>query len=864
MNSFTLYRILKAKSSVDNSINTFQKETGTSSLLNFSIGTMNSSLGIANDNSFNVSLGQKKIIYAKDNQITISSNLSVPQISALNSELNINADTINIRGYLNLVGTTNINGGTTPVSNNNQSSTLLSLLLVSGNTTLNSSLNVSGASLLKSTLLVLGDTTIDSILTVNKDIFLSGIADSYKTTLSKLSNTTTVINNQNGNTTFNSTLNISGNTNITNILNVSGTTLLFGATTIDSILTVNKDIFLSGIADSYKTTLSKLSNSTTIINNVINNQNGNTTFNSTLNISGNTNITNILNVSGPTLLFGDITINSMLNVSGSTLLFGNTTINSILNVSGTTLLFGNTTIDSILTVNKDIYLAGIADSYKTTLSKLSNTTTVINNQNGNTTFNSTLNISGNTFINSLLTVSGNTLLNSTSINSSLYVSGITLLNTTSINSSLNISGITSIRSALSVNGNTLLNTTSITSSINISGFTSMRSMLSVNGITLAPSSDLTYYPSGTSITQSLITKLNSIPAITYSNSILTGFLSFPIYQINSGSPTALNESCIYIYTINYTNFDATSWGASIKFRLPKEITDPTQLNGWWMDFASSGTAPITLFWINGILNAKFLYLNQTPIATVINLNNNVGNNSYFYSESPSTMLTSPNPTLPKWNWHELILFFNISSVNILPANTYNGICNITCYLDGNLQNGQAGIPNPVIITSPVTPNIPYTNNVLNSFIPTTMKIRSIPFETSFNSLYNAGNTTIKASAYIDFSTIALYSGNNLNQLLSYATSYNYSQIPIIGPPMNYSVFYLTNGLTLGPNDYSPNYNYTSSTTFSSNGSTNMAGLLSGSPPWTATRYPLFPNNWKATKWFDLQSAEFSKIINLTL
>jgi hypothetical protein len=191
--------------------------------------------------------------------------------------------------------------------------------VISGDLTINSSLNVSSSTILN------GDTTVNSSLNVSGNANLNILnvnATSINSTLNVSSNTIL-----NGDTTVNSSLNVSGNATL-NILNVNATS-------------VNSSLNVSGNA-----TLNILNVSATSVNSSLN-------VSSSTILNGATSVNSSLNVSSSTILNGATSINSSLNVSNSTILNGATSINSTLNISGAT------NITSTLNVSRTTNLNGI-------------------------------------------------------------------------------------------------------------------------------------------------------------------------------------------------------------------------------------------------------------------------------------------------------------------------------------------------------------------------------------------------------------------------------------------------------------------------------------------------------------------------
>ena len=441
-------------------------------------------------------------------KITGLSNLYISGNSILNSNLNVNGNTY-------LIGTS-ING-TLYVSSSSilrDNTTILSSLNVLGNTYLQSNLICTGYSIINNQ-----TTLLNSLLVSGNTILLSDV--SLNTTLS-VSGTTILRNN----TTLLNTLNVSGNTYLLSNLICSGSSLFNNTITIMNTLNISGNAY--------------------ILSNLI--CTGNTVFNN------NTTINNSLYVSGLSILNGIITCKSSLNVSGNTILNNATTINSILSVNGSVSLLGtgnqyfkgagylSNQTGSISDFIASPYIAGMCCVTGGVLALISNSTVrTVLDDNGNSTINSTLNIIGattqfstlnvlgNTFLLSNLTCTGNVILNNAStINGTLFISGTTINN----------NGITNL-STLNVSGNTFL-----LSNLTCSGKVTLQNSVTING-TLNINNSILTVGTGSGYTQLL---LNDIPTaawgitttgyqLGFNNSYGSGTLTTKMSLTNSGNLT---------------------------------------------------------------------------------------------------------------------------------------------------------------------------------------------------------------------------------------------------------------------------------------------------------------------------------------
>ena len=188
--------------------------------------------------------------------------------------------------------------------------------LKSNNTTIFSTLNVSGTTTLNNVII---NGSLNSTNFLNNNTTINGTLN--------VSGTTTLSNN----TTINGTLNVSGKTLLNNNSTVVGTLNISGYTNIKSFLEVLEDISCNWITCA----------SSAVIGNTIycNNHTNNTGDTINFNILSSTN--NYPSIC--TINSIETKINNSLHVSGITKLDNITTINSSLNVSGVTTLNNNTT-----------------------------------------------------------------------------------------------------------------------------------------------------------------------------------------------------------------------------------------------------------------------------------------------------------------------------------------------------------------------------------------------------------------------------------------------------------------------------------------------------------------------------------------
>ena len=292
----------------------------------------------------------------------------------------INADNVNI----DAVASTTIASPTTTINGTNLNITETTSTINSTDTNLNgtnltineSVVNITGDTSINGTVNASGEATLGGDLNVSGSTFI-------KTNLDVI-----------GNVTVGGTAVIEGKTIINDVLNVTGATNISGKTTIDNGLDVTGSANIEGTA--------------TI--------NGKATVNNAIDVSG------AANIKGETVLGSNLTVNGNTSVGGNTTL-GNdvtadtTTLNSKLVANGTATIAGETTINNNLTVTgsssvgKELSVGGAA-----TLGSTLNVTDAA-------TLNSSLTVGGSATLNSTLSVANNT-----NIGNNLGVSGTSTLN----------------------------------------------------------------------------------------------------------------------------------------------------------------------------------------------------------------------------------------------------------------------------------------------------------------------------------------------------------------------------------------------------------------------------------------------------
>lgn len=354
-----------------------------------------------------------------------------------------------------------------------------------------------GKSTINSSLYISNNTIINNNLTLNSSLNVSNNTNIVQniTSLSLLSNN--LISN---NISVNSNLLISGNNIINNNINISNISIINNASSILSSFNVNDTVNIQNIlylnninlstinanniniGNPYSiikingTTISLLTNNLEVVDKYIS-LNCNTSSLAPLDIGNNcgllisgisgngyfrTNTTSTLfemkaplnNLNYPVILDS----NNNLNITGSALIYGNTTINSSLNIS-------NNSICDISLINNNLFISTNANLQNTTLfsSLYISTFGIINN---NMTINNNLYVSGNTNINSSITllsnlVGNNYICNNVSILSDLLISNNSILNNSTILSNIN---------CLS---NNILTNVSINSNLTISSYTNL-------------------------------------------------------------------------------------------------------------------------------------------------------------------------------------------------------------------------------------------------------------------------------------------------------------------------------------------------------------------------------------------------------
>ena len=354
-----------------------------------------------------------------------------------------------------------------------------------------------GISTINSSLYISNNTIINNNLTLNSSLNVSNNTNIIQnlTTLSLINN-----NLLSNNISVNSNLLINGNNIISNNINISNISIITNSSTILSSLNVNDTVNIQNtlylnninlstinaaninIGNPYSiikingTTISLLSNNLEVVDKYIS-LNYNTSSLGPIDIGNNcgllisgisgdgflrTNTTSTLfemkaplnNLNYPVILDS----NNNLNITGTTLIYGNTTINSSLNIS-------NNSIFNISLINNNLFISTFANLQNITLlsSLYISTFSIINN---NTTINNNLYVSGSTNINSSITMLSNLVANN------YYCNNVSLLSDLIISNN-SILGQSTILSNINCLSNNILTNVSINSNLTISAYTNL-------------------------------------------------------------------------------------------------------------------------------------------------------------------------------------------------------------------------------------------------------------------------------------------------------------------------------------------------------------------------------------------------------
>jgi len=383
-------------------------------------------------------------------------------------------------------------------------------LIVTGATTLSSTLGVTGATTLSSTLSATGaitfsnttdatSSTAGGCLTVSggaavaKKLFVGDTVD--VTGAASLSSTLTVT----GASTLSSTLGVTGATTLSNTLTVSG------ASTLSSSLNVTGAITFENVTDATSSTdggcltvaggvaIAKklyvgsdlsiggnltLAGTTTFSGNLV--VGGTTTLDQTLDVTGATSLANTLAVTGATTLSSTLGVTGVIN-------FNNTTDATSSTDGGCLTVAGGAAVAKKLFVGTNLNVGGT--STLTGAATLSNTLDV----SGATTLSSTLGVTGAATLSSTLSASGViTFSNTTDATSSTdggcvtVAGGAAVAKKLYVGGTLGVTGATTISSTLSVNGAGSFNNTldvtgasTLTGALTLWGGASLMSSLSV-------------------------------------------------------------------------------------------------------------------------------------------------------------------------------------------------------------------------------------------------------------------------------------------------------------------------------------------------------------------------------------------------
>ncbi len=290
--------------------------------------SVNSNLNISGTSRFNNSSFLSSVY--------ISGNTILNNNTTINSSLNI-IDKLNVSGNSLVNNVTSVGNVYVSGSTILNKTTLLSTLLISGATTLNSNLNVG------SNTNMAGNANIGGTLNVNSTSFFSG--PSYFDSNAIFNSTSTF----NKDVTINEAVKINLPTTITNksALEVVGKTVLEG-------VDVKNNLLVSGTTTLLNNTIIGSSSSNTVIMNPTT-INSNLMINNYLIASGNTSLLSELNVSGNALLKNNLYINNGLFVTGNSKFNNNLSINNLYVSSITPNIYFSNTITASSNLKEIIF-----------------------------------------------------------------------------------------------------------------------------------------------------------------------------------------------------------------------------------------------------------------------------------------------------------------------------------------------------------------------------------------------------------------------------------------------------------------------------------------------------------------------------
>ena len=575
-----------------------------------------------------------------------------------------------------------------------------------------------GKSTINSSLYISNNTIINNNLTLNSSLNVSNNTNIIQnlTTLSLINN-----NLLSNNISVNSNLLINGNNIISNNINISNISIITNSSSILSSLNVNDTVNIQNtlylnninlstinaaninIGNPYSiikingTTISLLSNNLEVVDKYIS-LNCNTSSLGPIDIGNNcgllisgisgdgflrTNTTSTLfemkaplnNLNYPVILDS----NNNLNITGTGLIYGNTTINSSLNIS-------NNSIFNVALINNNLFISTFANLQNITLlsSLYISTFSIINN---NTTINNNLYVSGSTNINSSITMLSNLVAND------YYCNNVSLLSDLIISNN-SILGESTILSNINCLSNNILTNVSINSNLTISAYTNLYNTTINSQLFILNNST---FNNNSTINSSLFCKENTIIKGNVNlGSTINNNITINSWIITPLLPEFMDNLSATLGGIPILGLYRT--GDIVKIRAPYTIPtglyfwiDATNLNSITKDVNNNITSIIDISGNNIVMENyvsrpkyKTNGINNLPILDLTNSSSMKSNNNYLNSLNVTIAVVTT--FFQNTNWGCIWGHFNNSNTDIILE--YNN--NVAGYIHFQTNNDNSG------------------------------------------------------------------------------------------------------------------------------------------------------------------------------
>ena len=301
---------------------------------------MNSKLFVSADSSLNGNLAVSKNIVGQG-------TVTVTGLTSLNEKLFVTGD-VSLNSKLFVSADSSLNGNLAVSKNIVGQGTMT----VTGLTTLNNNMIVTGDASLNSKLFVTGDASLNAKLFVSADSSLNGNLAVSKNIVGQGTVTVTGLTSLNeklfvtGDVSLNSRLFVSNDVSINGNLGISKNIVGQGTVTVTGLTSLNEKLFVTG--DVSLNSRLFVSNDVSI--------NGNLGISKNIISQGTLTMTGLTSLNEKLFVTGDASLNSKLFVSADSSLNGNLAVSKNIIGQGTLTVTGNTSLNSRLTVTGETTL----------------------------------------------------------------------------------------------------------------------------------------------------------------------------------------------------------------------------------------------------------------------------------------------------------------------------------------------------------------------------------------------------------------------------------------------------------------------------------------------------------------------------